>query len=93
MTQSAIEVQELVKRYPGDVLALNGVSLEVQPGEIFGFLGPTAPGRAPWSRSWPLSAFPPQGPLASRASTSPPRPWRCGASPGWRFRMWVSTHS
>lgn len=46
MKQPAIEVQELVKRYPGDVVALDGVSLEVQPGEIYGFLGPNGAGKS-----------------------------------------------
>jgi ABC-2 type transport system ATP-binding protein len=39
-----IEVRELVKRY-GRFLAVDGVSLEVAPGEIHGFLGPNGAGK------------------------------------------------
>jgi ABC-2 type transport system ATP-binding protein len=46
MNRPAIEIQELVKRYPGDVMALDGVDLAVQPGEIFGFLGPNGAGKS-----------------------------------------------
>ena len=35
-----IEATGLVKDYPGDIRALDGVSLSVQPGTIFGLLGP-----------------------------------------------------
>ena len=40
----AIAVEGLVRHF-GAVKAVNGVDLKVQKGEIFGFLGPTAPGR------------------------------------------------
>src|SRR6266542_2246495 len=36
----AIEVQDLVKTYPGDVRALRGLSFTVEPGTVFGLLGP-----------------------------------------------------
>jgi ABC-2 type transport system ATP-binding protein len=39
-----IRVQELVKKY-GDFVAVNGVSLDVAPGEIHGFLGPNGAGK------------------------------------------------
>jgi ABC-2 type transport system ATP-binding protein len=39
-----IQVQELVKRY-GAFTAVDGVSLEVAPGEIHGFLGPNGAGK------------------------------------------------
>ena len=35
-----IEATGLVKDYPGDIRALDGVSLSVKPGTIFGLLGP-----------------------------------------------------
>lgn len=45
----AVEVRELVKTYPkpggGRLNAVNGVSFEVQRGEIFGFLGPNGAGK------------------------------------------------
>jgi ABC-2 type transport system ATP-binding protein len=40
----AIEADGLVKEY-GDVRALDGLSLEVEPGEFFGLLGPNGAGK------------------------------------------------
>ena len=39
-----IEVRELVKRY-GSLTAVNGVSFEVNEGEIFGIVGPNGAGK------------------------------------------------
>ena len=41
----AIEVDGLVKRY-GDFAAVDGISFDVEPGEIFGFLGPNGAGKS-----------------------------------------------
>jgi ABC-2 type transport system ATP-binding protein len=41
---SAIEVQQLVKRY-GRVIAVDGVTLSVNSGEIVGYLGPNGAGK------------------------------------------------
>ena len=43
--RSAIEVEDLVKVYPGGKTALAGVSFSVDRGEIFGFLGPNGSGK------------------------------------------------
>lgn len=43
---SAIEALELVKTYPPDVRALDGLSLSVQEGTIFGLLGPNGAGKS-----------------------------------------------
>jgi len=43
--QAMIKVENLTKRYAG-VTALNGVSFEVQRGEIVGFLGPNGAGKS-----------------------------------------------
>ena len=43
---AAIEAEGLVKTYPGDVRALNGVSFSVPAGTIFGLLGPNGAGKS-----------------------------------------------
>ena len=40
----AIAVEGLVKRY-GDLIAVDGISFEVERGELFGFLGPNGAGK------------------------------------------------
>jgi ABC-2 type transport system ATP-binding protein len=40
----AVVVEQLSKRY-GDTIALDGISLAVDPGELFGFLGPDGAGK------------------------------------------------
>ena len=43
-TQAAITTAGLTKRYPG-VLALDGLTLDVPAGSIYGFLGPNGAGK------------------------------------------------
>ncbi|MCZ7664332.1 MAG: ABC transporter ATP-binding protein [Thermoleophilia bacterium] len=45
MSDPAISCLDVRKRY-GAVIALDGVSLEVQPGSVFGFLGPNGAGKS-----------------------------------------------
>jgi ABC-2 type transport system ATP-binding protein len=44
MTENIIEVENLIKKY-GDLVAVNDISFNVAPGEIFGFLGPNGAGK------------------------------------------------
>ena len=40
-----IEVERLVRRFK-DVLAVDGIDLQIEPGEIYGFLGPNGAGKS-----------------------------------------------
>ena len=41
-----IEVRNLRKVYPGDVVAVDGIEFDVAPGEVFGLLGPNGAGKS-----------------------------------------------
>lgn len=41
----AVELHNLSKTYPGGKQAVQNVSLEMEPGEVFGFLGPNGAGK------------------------------------------------
>ena len=41
----AVELHNLSKTYPGGKRAVQNVSLELEPGEVFGFLGPNGAGK------------------------------------------------
>ena len=43
---NGIEVEGLVKVFKGDIRAVDGIDLEVAPGEIYGFLGPNGAGKS-----------------------------------------------
>jgi ABC-2 type transport system ATP-binding protein len=43
---NGIEVERLVRVFKGDIRAVDGIDLEVAPGEIYGFLGPNGAGKS-----------------------------------------------
>jgi ABC-2 type transport system ATP-binding protein len=46
MVAMALQINDLVKRYPTGTEALRGVSLDIQEGEFFGLLGPNGAGKS-----------------------------------------------
>jgi ABC-2 type transport system ATP-binding protein len=44
--QNGIEVERLERVFKGDIRAVDGIDLEVAPGEIYGFLGPNGAGKS-----------------------------------------------
>src|SRR5215475_12380078 len=45
ISTTAVEADQLVKIYPGDVHAVDGISFSVPTGEAFGLLGPNGAGK------------------------------------------------
>jgi ABC-2 type transport system ATP-binding protein len=45
VSEVVIRTEALTKVYPGDILAVDGLDLEVRRGEIFGLLGPNGAGK------------------------------------------------
>jgi ABC-2 type transport system ATP-binding protein len=46
MRDKALHIVDLAKRYPTGVEALRGVSIDIEPGEIYGLLGPNGAGKS-----------------------------------------------
>jgi ABC-2 type transport system ATP-binding protein len=46
MSNREIVVENLEKKYPGDVVAVENISFKVNAGEVFGFLGPNGAGKS-----------------------------------------------
>ncbi|HUZ44362.1 MAG TPA: ATP-binding cassette domain-containing protein [Acidimicrobiales bacterium] len=61
MPTYAIEAEDLVKRYKGGVLALNGVDLAVEEGTVFGLLGPNGAGKTTAVRIFTTTLVPDSG--------------------------------
>ncbi|CUS02457.2 Daunorubicin/doxorubicin resistance ATP-binding protein DrrA [Candidatus Promineifilum breve] len=61
MTTGHIAVQNLVKRYPGNVVAVDDITLSVDEGLIFGFLGPNGAGKSTTIKILTTFALPTSG--------------------------------
>ena len=46
MSDKALHINGLEKRYPTGVEALKGVSIDIEPGEFYGLLGPNGAGKS-----------------------------------------------
>lgn len=46
MAQTVISAKDVVKRFAGDIVAVDGISFDVKKGEIFAFLGPNGAGKS-----------------------------------------------
>ena len=77
VSDAVIRLSGLRKSY-GDFEAVRGIDLEVRRGEIFAFLGPTAPARPPRSRSSRAtgSATPARSRCSGSTRRTPTRAWR-----------------
>jgi ABC-2 type transport system ATP-binding protein len=46
MSNREVVVENLIKHYPGDVVAVDDISFKVEAGQVFGFLGPNGAGKS-----------------------------------------------
>ncbi len=90
---AAIEATELVKTYPGEVRALDGLSLCVQAGTIFALLGPNGAGKSTTVKILTTLTPPGLGRGAGRrhrrAAPSPTRVRRAIGVVGAAARAWT----
>ena len=61
MSNREIVVENLVKTYPGGVVAVDNVSFKVNAGEVFGFLGPNGAGKSTTIKILTTLALPTSG--------------------------------
>jgi ABC-type cobalamin/Fe3+-siderophores transport system ATPase subunit len=63
----SLELIGLTRRF-GSVVALDGLTFSVPPGEVFGFLGPNGAGKTTTMRAFYCTAYAAAGSLVSRQS-------------------------
>ena len=63
-----------------EVVALDSLSLQVRPGEVYGVLGPNGAGKTTAIRIFSTLLIPPPAPPASWATTSSERRGTCAAA-------------
>jgi ABC-2 type transport system ATP-binding protein len=61
MSNREIIVENLVKTYPGDVVAVDDISFKVNAGDVFGFLGPNGAGKSTTIKILTTLALPTSG--------------------------------
>ena len=74
---NGIEVNGLVREFKGSVRAVDGIDLEVRPGEIYGFLGPNGAGKSTTVHMLTTLLLPPRDRQRSPALTSSSRARTC----------------
>ncbi len=90
-SEAAIQATGLVRGF-GDFTAVDGVDLDIQPGEIYGFLGPNGAGKSTMVRVL-CTLISPDGGSANLAGFDVASPTRCGCASGWPSRTPPSTRS
>ena len=90
--EPAIAIRGLTKRYGGDVLALDGLDLDVPAGSVFGLLGPNGAGKTTTLRLLAGLARPTRG-SGDRRRRAGRRRWppRCPGASATSTRTRAST--
>ena len=92
-SDAAIKTVALARQF-GELHAVDGLDLDIRPGEIYGFLGPNGAGKSTTVRMLCTLLAPTGGTgRSSPASTSPPTRARCGCASASRCRRRRSTRS
>ena len=89
---NGIEANGLAREFKGGIRAVDGIDLEVAPGEIYGFLGPNGAGKSTTVHMLTTLLPPTSGHApGSPATTSRPRAPRCATRSAPRSRRRRST--
>ena len=68
--KTVIEVRDLVRKF-GEIVAVDGIDLNVSEGEVFGFLGPNGAGKSTAIRMLTTLLHPTSGEIYCLLYTSP----------------------